>query len=67
MNAELLHQKIDGSGLKLGYIAAQLGMTPVGFSRKLKLGTEFKPTQINTLCDLLRIVDPNERKEIFLI
>ena len=29
--------------------------------------TEFKPSQINVLCELLHIVDPDERKQIFLI
>lgn len=66
-NTKLLLRKIDDSGLKHNYIAMRIGMTNAGFSRKLQTGTEFKPSQINVLCELLHIVDPAERKEIFLI
>lgn len=66
-NTALLIQKIDESGLKKIYIAEKINMTYANFWRMLESGAEFKPSQINILCDLLRIVDPQERKEIFLI
>lgn len=66
-NTKLLLQKIDDSGLKQAYIAMRLGMTPQGLSKKIHTGTEFKPSQINVLCELLHIVDPEERRIIFLI
>ena len=66
-NTKLLYQKIEDSGLKHSYIAMRIGMTKQGFSKKLHDRTEFKPSQINVLCELLHIVDPDERREIFLI
>lgn len=66
-NIELLREKIERSGLKYSFIALQIGMTKEGFSKKLQLGTEFKPSQINILCDLLHITDLEERRHIFLI
>ena len=63
----LLIKKIDDSGLKKGYIAEKINMTYANFWRMLESGAEFKPSQINVLCDLLRIEDPEERKQIFLI
>ena len=66
-NTALLIQKIEDSGLKKAYIAEKINMTYANFWRMLESGAEFKPSQINTLCDLLRIEDLEERKEIFLI
>lgn len=66
-NALLLRKKIAESGLKKSFIADAINMTLTGFEKKLVQQTEFKPSQIIVLCDLLRIEDPEERKEIFLI
>lgn len=66
-NVALLEAKIEGSGLKKTHIAEALGMTYANFWKMLNRGAEFKPSQIKILCDLLRIVDPEEREEIFLI
>lgn len=66
-DVELLNKKIDESGLKRGFIASKIGLTYAGLWQMLKSGAEFKPSQINILCDLLRIENPDERKQIFLI
>lgn len=66
-NTKLLREKIDASGLKLNYIADQLGITRFGLYKKLQDGSEFKPSQIMKLCNLLRIETLEERKQIFLI
>lgn len=66
-NTKLLREKIDASGLKLQYIADQLGITRFGLYKKLQDGSEFKPSQIVKLCELLRIETAEERKQIFLI
>ena len=66
-NAAMLNEKIDSSGLKKRYIAEKLHMTYANFWRMLEGGAEFKPSQINILCELLQIRDPEERKQIFLI
>lgn len=67
VNTKLLREKIDASGLKLNYIADQLGITRFGLYKKLQDGSEFKPSQIMKLCNLLRIETLEERKQIFLI
>ena len=66
-NTKLLREKIDASGLKLQYIADQLGITRFGLYKKLQNGSEFKPSQIVKLCELLRIETAEEREQIFLI
>lgn len=64
-NTKLLREKIDASGLKLQYIADQLGITRFGLYKKLQDGSEFKPSQIVKLCELLRIETAEEREQIF--
>lgn len=66
-NTKLLREKVDASGLKLQYIADQLGISRFGLYKKLQDGSEFKPSQIVKLCELLRIETTEERKQIFLI
>lgn len=66
-NTKLLREKIDASGLKLQYIADQLRITRFGLYKKLQDGSEFKPSQIVKLCELLRIETAEEREQIFLI
>ena len=66
-NTKLLREKIEASGLKLQFIADQIGLTRFGLYKKLQDGTEFKPSQIVKLCDLLKIETIEEREQIFLI
>lgn len=66
-NTKLLREKIEASGLKLQYIADQLGITRFGLYKKLQDGSEFKPSQIVILCDILKIETIEERAQIFLI
>lgn len=66
-NTKLLREKIEGSGLKLSYIADKIGLTRFGLYKKLQDGTEFKPSQIVKLCELLKIETVEEREQIFLI
>lgn len=63
-NTKLLREKIDGSGYKLSYIAAQIGITPQGFYLKLNNTHQFKAAEIQVLCRLLHI-DSEEMKAIF--
>lgn len=65
-NTEKLRELIDKSGLKFEYVAEQIGLTRFGLYKKLETGSEFKPSQIATLCELLKIED-DLRKDIFLI
>jgi len=60
-----LRKKIDQSGYKISFLAAQLGLTPQGLHLKLNNTNQFKATEIKTLCDLLKITDADEMKAIF--
>lgn len=63
-NTELLKKKIDLSGYKMKYIAAQLGITYYGLAKKVNNETEFKASEIQILCDLLNVTG-EEKEEIF--
>lgn len=60
-----LTQIINESGLKQAYIANRLGLSSYGFARKRDNLSEFTPTEINTLCELLRIDSIEDRFAIF--
>lgn len=64
-NSEKLKQRIEDSGLKQSYIANKLGLSSYGFARKRDNISEFLPSEINALCDLLDIQSVEERFEIF--
>lgn len=60
-----LRERIDNSGYKISFIAEKLGITPQGLYLKLNNTNEFKATEIQILCNLLGIDDPEEMKAIF--
>lgn len=64
-NEKLLREHIKKSGLKIAFIAAQLGITPQGFYLKLNNTNEFKAGEIKKLCDILRISELSEKEAIF--
>lgn len=64
-NTELLDRKIQDSGLKKGYLAEQIGLTRQGFLNCRTNEAEFTASQIERLCELLRIDDTAERMAIF--
>lgn len=63
-NTELLRSKIEGSGLKVQFIAGKLGISPQGFYNKLNNKTEFRASEIRVICDLLHI-GAKEKEAIF--
>lgn len=63
-NTALLRSKIDESGYKLRFIAKQIGITYAGFLKKINNESEFKASEIQTLCDLLKI-NIQEKERIF--
>lgn len=65
-NTNQLRKKIDESGYKLRFIASKLGITYQGFLKKINNETEFKATEIQTLCELLNI-DIQQKEEIFFL
>lgn len=64
-NTKLLNELIEQSGLKKAFIASKLGLTPVGLYNCINGKSEFKASQINTLCYLLRIDDLKLKEAVF--
>ena len=54
-NTVLLRQKIDRSGYKIIFLAEQVGLTPQGFYKKLKDGSDWTFTQVMILKELLHL------------
>lgn len=65
-NTKLLRERIEASGLKLSYIASQLWITPKALTMKIENQTQFKPSEIKKLSEILRIETAEERELIFL-
>lgn len=63
-NTTLLEQYIENSGYKKSFIAEQLGLTAYGFSLKVNNKSEFKASEMTTLCDLLKI-QAKDKEAIF--
>ena len=63
-NTSLLKEYIMSSGYKIGYLAEQLGITTHSLSRKINGKNEFKASEIDTLCKLLKI-GARDRASIF--
>ena len=65
-NTELLEKKIDESGFKKSYIAKRIGLkSTYALSKKIRNENEFKATEINRLCELLKINSLEEKELIF--
>jgi hypothetical protein len=63
-NERLLRTRISESGYKMSFIASKVGITYAGLLKKINNETEFKASEIQSLCELLEI-DNNLREEIF--
>lgn len=64
-NTRLLEEAIEKSGFKKSYIAKVIGLSAYGLAKKIKNETEFKASEINNLCDLLKIESVEEKERIF--
>lgn len=64
-NTEELRRIIKNSGLKLEYIAEQLGITRFSLSKKIENVTEFKTSEVQKMCEVLQITDPKAKEAIF--
>lgn len=64
-NSELLKEKIDKSGLKIGFIAEKLETSYAWLNKKITGKVPFKAYEIQILCDLLNIASLEEKDEIF--
>lgn len=56
-NTTLLKQKIDKSGYKVIYLAEKVGLTPQGFYKKLKDGSDWVYCQVMILKELLHLTN----------
>ena len=65
-NTELLEKKITDSGYKKSFIAKAIGLkSAFGLANKINNKTEFKASEINALCELLKIEKMEEKEAIF--
>lgn len=64
-NTKALKSRIKASGLKQEFIAKQLKMSSYSFAQKRDNISQFKPTEIDALCDLLKIDSLEDRFAIF--
>lgn len=63
-NTALLKKAIELSGLKMEFIARQLGITRAAFSMKVNNSSSFKVEEMYKLSEMLNL-DENEKKVIF--
>ena len=63
-DTDRLKEKMGESGLKIVFIARKIGLTYQGLLKKINNETEFKASEIQSLCDLLHI-DTEEKEAIF--
>jgi hypothetical protein len=54
-NTTLLEDYIKRSGYKKSYIAERLNLTPYGLNLKINNKSEFKASEMATLCEILKI------------
>ena len=64
VNTQLLDEKINSSGLKVGFIVDTVGLSRNGFDKKRKGKLAFRVAEIYVLCDILKISD-EEKQRIF--
>ena len=64
-NTELLKEIISKSGLKLGYLADQCGITRQALSYKISNRNIFTAEEIAVLCRELKISSLTEKERIF--
>lgn len=60
-----LRRLIREKGLKYGYIAANLGISYQALRNKVTNKSEFVPSEIDKLCNLLNITELQDKNDIF--
>ena len=60
-----IEKLISDKGLKKCYIAEELGLSSYGFMKKVNNVTEFKPSEIVKLCELLGVDTAEDRERLF--
>lgn len=64
-NTALLKARIDQSGLKLQYIADNIGITRTSLYQKINNLSVFRVDEVEALCKLLGITTLTEKNNIF--
>ncbi len=64
-DSTLLNDRINGSGLKVAYIAEKMSISRQSLSNKINGKTQFKTEEIKMLSKLLNIDNPEDLYEIF--
>jgi len=59
-NTKNLKAQIILNGYRLKDVAKELGITPQGLSAKIHNKSEFRASEIQTLCNILHIEDKDE-------
>ena len=65
INEEALLKAIDKKGVKKGYIAEKCGISPQSLRKKIKNESEFKISEVDTICEVLGICSLTEKEKIF--
>lgn len=65
VDSKKLEDMIQQSGLKKGYLAERLGVSRSTFCALLNNKSEFRVSQVRTLCELLGIRDDETLRAIF--
>lgn len=65
VNTQLLDDRIEQSGLKVGFIVEKLGLSRNGFDKKRKGKTPFRTAEIYVICDLLKLTDDDKASIFF--
>ena len=64
-NTVLLREVIENRGLKLKFIAENLGLSAYGLQLKIDNKQEFKTSEVSALCSLLGIDSLEDKEAIF--
>jgi hypothetical protein len=65
LNTQLLDDRIENSGLKIGFIVEKLGLSRNGFDKKRKGKTPFRTAEIYVICDLLKLSEDDKTNIFF--
>ena len=65
VNTQLLDDRIEQSGLRIGFIVETLGLSRNGFDKKRKGKTPFRTAEIYVLTDLLKLTDDDKASIFF--
>lgn len=64
-DSDALRDIIKSRGLKLKFVAEQIGLTTYGLQLKIDNKNEFKTGEVSALCELLGISDLKTKESIF--